>query len=173
MAATVAGVFADQASALAAIGRLRAEGVAAGDISLITRESADAGGATEVKSPGTATVGSDAAAGIATGGLLGGLGGLLVGMGAIVLPGVGPVIAAGPLAAALGGAAVGAAAGGLIGALADADVPEEHAAAYAAHLEKGRVLLMVRTEPELQPAVAEILAASGATELFPSKTTLT
>ncbi len=66
-----------------------------------------------------------AAAGAGVGAVLGGLAGLLVGIGALAIPGIGPIIAAGPLAATLAGAGLGAATGGVIGALADAGVPEE------------------------------------------------
>src|SRR5439155_18745100 len=104
-------------------------------------------------------------AGLATGGLVGGLGGLLIGLGALTIPGLGPVLAAGPLAAALGGAAMGAAAGGLIGTLAEMGVPEDAASAYAAELEQGRVLLTVRTDTALQAKVREVLREAGATNL--------
>jgi hypothetical protein len=111
---------------------------------------------------------SATATGTATGGLVGGLAGLLVGLGVLALPGLGPIVAAGPLAATLGGAAVGAATGGLIGALVDAGVPEEHAATYATHIERGDVLVTVRTDQAAQPRVREILAQSGAVNLYPN-----
>ena len=54
-----------------------------------------------------------ASAGAGAGGLLGGTLGWLAGIGALAIPGVGPLIAAGPIMAMLGGAAVGATVGGL------------------------------------------------------------
>ena len=51
---------------------------------------------------------SGAATGAGIGAVIGGLGGLLVGMGVLAIPGIGPVLAAGPLVAALTGAGVGA-----------------------------------------------------------------
>ena len=96
-----------------------------------------------------------AAAGAGLGAVLGGLGGLLVGLGALAIPGVGPVIAAGPIAAALAGAGIGAAAGGLIGALVDAGVPEEQAKIYEESIRRGGTLISVRTdETRSQEAVA-------------------
>jgi uncharacterized membrane protein len=115
---------------------------------------------------------SATATGTATGGLVGALGGFLVGLGALAIPGVGPIVAAGPLAAALGGAAIGAATGGLIGALVDAGVPEEYASAYTSYVEQGHVLLTVRTEAATQAQVRDILAHAGSLNVYPARSTL-
>jgi hypothetical protein len=72
-------------------------------------------------------VGENAAEGAGIGAVMGGIGGLVVGLGLLTIPGIGPVLAAGPLATALAGAGIGAAAGGLIGALTGLGVPEEQA----------------------------------------------
>jgi hypothetical protein len=111
------------------------------------------------------------AEGTAVGGLIGALGGLLVGLGTLALPGFGAVVAAGPLAAALGGAAIGAATGGLIGALVDAGVPREYAATYAAHVERGRVLLSVHTVAVPPERAREIMVHAGALNVYPTTTT--
>jgi uncharacterized membrane protein len=100
----------------------------------------------------------------------------LIGLGALALPGFGPVLAAGPLAAALGGAAIGAATGGLIGVLVDVGVPEEYATAYATHVERGHVLLTVRRSETDSPSasqVREIMAQAGALNIYPPAGTLT
>jgi uncharacterized membrane protein len=115
---------------------------------------------------------SATATGTATGGLIGAVSGLLVGLQVMALPGLWPIVAAGPLAAALGGAAIGAATGGLIGALVDAGVPEEYAAAYATHVERGHALLTVRTDQQSQAQVRDILVHAGALNVFPTITTL-
>ena len=91
---------------------------------------------------------SDTAAGAGIGAVLGGLGGLLIGLGALAIPGVGPVLAAGPIVATLVGAGVGAAAGGLIGALVDAGVPEEQANLYAEGVRRGGTLVTVSTSDQ-------------------------
>jgi uncharacterized protein (TIGR02271 family) len=94
--------------------------------------------------------GEKVAEGVATGalagGALGGLGGLLLGLGALAIPGIGPVIAAGPIAAGLTGAAVGAATGGLVGALAGWGIPEEEAGYYAEGVRRGGTLVGVEAE---------------------------
>jgi uncharacterized protein (TIGR02271 family) len=86
----------------------------------------------------------DTAKGAGIGAAIGGLGGLLLGLGALAIPGIGPVIAAGPLAAALLGAGVGAATGGIIGALIDLGVPEESAHVYAEGVRRGNVLVVAQ-----------------------------
>src|ERR1700756_3980337 len=55
--------------------------------------------------------------GVAAGGAIGGTLGLLAGIGALAVPGVGPLIAAGPIMGALAGMGVGGGVGGLTGAL--------------------------------------------------------
>src|SRR6186713_1298898 len=71
-----------------------------------------------------------AVAGVGAGGVLGGTLGLLAGIGALAIPGVGPLIAAGPLMATLSGAAAGAAVGGVAGGLIGLGVPEFEAKSY-------------------------------------------
>jgi len=87
-----------------------------------------------------------AVAGGLTGAGLGGVLGLLAGIGALAIPGVGPLIAAGPLLALLSGAAVGAAAGSLTGSLIGLGIPEYEAKRYAGHLKDGSILVAVHAE---------------------------
>lgn len=87
-----------------------------------------------------------AATGAGTGGLVGGALGLLAGIGSLAIPGVGPLIAAGPIMAALSGAAVGAAVGGIAGALIGLGIPEYEAKRYEGKIRDGRILISVHTE---------------------------
>jgi hypothetical protein len=80
--------------------------------------------------------------------MVGGVIGLLAGVGALVIPGVGPIIAAGALASTLTGAGVGAAAGGLIGALAGMGIPDEDAKHFDRGFQEGGVLVTVQTEED-------------------------
>jgi hypothetical protein len=112
----------------------------------------------------TTATGEGAGVGAGIGAVIGGLGGLLVGLGALVIPGIGPVIAAGPLAAALSGlagAGVGAVAGGvtggLLGALVDMGIPEESAHYYAEGVRRGGTLVMVRTADNMTNQAVDIL----------------
>lgn len=92
---------------------------------------------------------SGGAAGAGIGATIGGLGGLLMGLGLLAVPGVGPALAAGPIASSLVGAGTGAALGGLTGALVNNDVPEEHASYYAEGVRRGgAVVLLVVDDAE-------------------------
>ena len=96
--------------------------------------------------------------GATTGGVAGlGVGaavGWLAGIGALAIPGVGPLIAAGPIMAALGGAAVGTATGGVIGGLVGMGIPEFEAKRYDAKIREGNVLISVHTEDSTQRDLA-------------------
>ena len=80
--------------------------------------------------------------GLGTGAVLG----LLAGIGALAIPGVGPLIAAGPIMGALSGAAVGAATGGLAGALIGLGIPEYEAKRYEGKIKGGSTLISVHTD---------------------------
>jgi hypothetical protein len=101
--------------------------------------------------------GDHSAEGAAAGMVLGGIGGALLALGAFAIPGIGPVVAAGPLIAGLVGAGVGAAVGGLVGALVDAGLPEEHAGYYAEGVRRGGTLVSVEATDAQVPQVIDIL----------------
>ena len=88
---------------------------------------------------------TEAGPGAGIGAAVGGGAGLLAGLGLMAIPGIGPVVAAGWLAATAVGAAAGAATGGLIGAMIDSGVPEEHAHVYSETVRRGGTLVTVRT----------------------------
>ena len=137
---TVVGVFDDRDDAEDAINALKEAGFRADEIGVAARDRDTAG----VLAEDTGTqAGTGAATGALTGGLLGGVAGWLVGIGALAIPGIGPLVAAGPLAAALGGAALGATGGGLIGALTGAGVPEDEAKWYDERVRGGGILVSV------------------------------
>jgi len=87
---------------------------------------------------------SNAGEGAGIGGAIGGAAGLLAGLGMIAIPGVGPVVAAGWLAATAAGAAAGAVAGGLIGAMTSSGVSERDAHFYAENVRRGGSVVSVR-----------------------------
>jgi uncharacterized membrane protein len=95
--------------------------------------------------------------GAGAGAVLGGLGGLVVGLGALAIPGIGPIVAAGPLATTLAGAGIGAAAGGLVGALVDLGIPEEQAQLYTEGIRRGGTLVTVLSEDSHVDRVIDIL----------------
>jgi hypothetical protein len=102
-----------------------------------------------------------AAGSAAVGAGLGGIAGLALGLAGLAIPGVGPFLAAGPIAAALGGALAGGAAGGIIGGLSNIGVPEEYAREYAAQIEQGSTLVSVRIDTVTRDLVERVLTAHG------------
>ena len=150
MATTVIGVFKDEDSAEAAITELRSMGVTDADISYISTNSR---GKVITEDGAGHKAAEGAAAGATTGAMVGAVAGLAVANG--VLPGLGTLFVAGPIATALGlsgaaattaaGALTGAAAGGLIGALKGLGAPDEEAKAYEERVKSGDVLVTAQT----------------------------
>src|SRR5215210_3109140 len=137
-AGTVVGLFHDSSAAERAIRDLRTAGFSDREIGFIMQNR------DEERRLATDTgtkAGETAAAGAVGGGVLGGIVGLLAGVGALVIPGIGPIIAGGALASTLAGAGIGAAAGGLIGALVGMGIPEEDARYYESGLQEGGILV--------------------------------
>ena len=107
-----------------------------------------------------------AVVGAASGGMVGGTLGLLAGIGALAIPGVGPLIAAGPLLAALSGAAAGAAAGGVAGALVGLGIPELEAKRFENRIAEGNILISVHTTTsDSAKRAAEVLKNAGAKDV--------
>jgi hypothetical protein len=84
--------------------------------------------------------------GVTTGGVIGGTLGLLAGIGALAIPGVGPLIAAGPIVASLAGLGVGGTVGGIVGALIGLGIPEYEAKRYEGAVKGGGTLLSVHCD---------------------------
>ena len=95
-----------------------------------------------------------AATGAGTGAILGGALGWLAGIGSLAIPGVGPLIAAGPILAALSGAALGGTVGGVGGGLVGLGIPEYEAQQYAGKLKEGNVLMCAHAEDSAEAAKA-------------------
>lgn len=95
----------------------------------------------------------DVTRGVSTGALLGGAGGLLAGLGLLALPGLGPIVAAGWLAATAAGAGIGAAGGAatgsIVGALKNAGHSEEEAHVYSEGVRRGGTLVSARVPDDL------------------------
>ena len=158
---TIVGVFNSVQDANRAVSALESAGVARDQISVIANQNAT-GYETGEGVDHTSDVVADAGIGAAIGGV-GGL--LLAAAGAITIPVIGPILAAGPIAAALTGAGIGAAAGGIVGALTEHGIPEEHAKTYAEGVRRGDVLLTVHADESMVSRVSDILDNSGAADV--------
>jgi hypothetical protein len=143
MAKSVFCITRDEAQACRIVDVLKSSGFSDNDVSVLLSDkqgTRDFAHEKHTKAPEGATKG------VATGGILGGTIGWLAGIGALAIPGVGPLIAAGPILAALSGAAIGAAAGGLTGALIGMGIPEYEAKRYEGKVRSGNVLISVHTD---------------------------
>jgi hypothetical protein len=141
-------------SAAAALGE---RGVSAQDISLVRQgqETPPAASAEDTRA-GAGTV-----AGVSAGVVIGGALGLV----ALAVPGIGPLLAAGPIAAALGGAVTGGAVGGLLGSFAGLGIPTSEAEAYEAAVRAGSIVLATRAPDEATArAYIRLLEEHGAAQ---------
>src|ERR1700723_2348601 len=159
----VFGIFTTVASADNATDSLVKSGFATSDISALLPENLgpkQIGTEKATKAPEGATAGASAGA------VLGGTLGLLAGIGALAIPGVGPLIAAGPIMAALAGLGVGGAVGGFTGALVGMGIPEYEAKRYEGRIKEGGILLSVHcdTSEEIKRA-KEVMKSSGAEDI--------
>lgn len=95
--------------------------------------------------------------------------GALVGLGAMLIPGIGPVVAAGPLVAALTGAGLGAAAGAITGGLTasmiDFGLDREYAGYYAEGVRRGGAMVAVRADEGRASQVESILNRHGTIDI--------
>lgn len=155
MARVVLGIFDTRDQAERAVQELRNKGFHK-EISVLARDE-------KMKKEGL-QMGGDTdttAEGITTGGILGGLAGLAAGAGALVVPGIGPLLAAGPIAGLLSGAATGGLAGGLI----DWGIPVEEGRRYEEDIRQGKILVAVQSSgPKLDDA-ANTLRQFGAQDV--------
>jgi hypothetical protein len=104
-----------------------------------------------------------------------GLRSLVVGLAALDIPGIGPVLAAGPIASALiaggVGAGVGAVAGGLVGALVDLGLSEEEAGYYSEGVRRGADLLTVTMTENMTSRVIDVMVRHNAVDIEERATT--
>jgi hypothetical protein len=88
---------------------------------------------------------------------------LLAGIGALAIPGVGPLIAAGPIMGALAGLG---AVGGIVGALIGMGIPEYEAKRYEGAVKDGGTLLSVHCDTSEEISAAKhALSDTGAKDI--------
>jgi hypothetical protein len=103
------------------------------------------------------------ATGATSGAVIGGTLGWLAGIGALAIPGVGPLIAAGPIIGVLTGVGVGGTVGGIAGGLIGLGIPEYEAKRYEGRIKSGNILLSVHADDSSWVYKAErILKDTGA-----------
>jgi hypothetical protein len=160
------GIYSNSATADTAVDQLVAAGFSNDDVSVLMSDiqgSRDFAAEKNTKAPEGATTG------VSVGGVVGGTLGLLAGIGALAIPGVGPLIAAGPIMGALAGLGVGGAVGGLVGALVGMGIPEYEAKRYEGRVKEGGILISVHCDSSEEVSEAkQILKATGADDISSS-----
>jgi hypothetical protein len=162
----VFGIYATPSTAEAAVDHLLVNGFTNAAISVLLPDDESTRAFAHQKATkapeGTAT-------GAVTGSVIGGTLGLLAGIGALAIPGVGPLIAAGPIMATLAGAGAGGAVGGMVGALVGMGIPEYEAKRYEGAVKDGGTLMSVHCDTSEQVDAAKAsLKSTGARDISSS-----
>ena len=154
MLKTVIGLFDSRDQAEKAASDLRGSGFS-DEISILAADRDKNAHKTDESGAGNLT------SGVTAGGVLGGLAGLGLGAGALAIPGIGPIIAAGPIAGLVSGALTGGVAGGLV----DWGVPAERGKFYEDKVKEGKILASVRSDEGKINSAADILRRNGARDV--------
>ncbi len=159
----VFGIYRSRVSVENAVDRLRQENFRNTDISVLFPENE---GTKDFAHKKSTKAPEGTAAGATSGAVIGGGLGWLAGIGALAIPGVGPLIAAGPIVAALAGAGAGGVVGGITGALVGLGIPEYEAKRYEGRVKEGGILLSVHCDDSKWVKRAkEILEETGAEDI--------
>ncbi|MBW9115613.1 hypothetical protein JNB88_18420 [Rhizobium cauense] len=156
---TITGLYDNYDDAREAVKALETAGVPSDDISIVTNKASGV----DIEGQGSYTE-EGAGTGAGIGAVAGGAGGLLTGLGLMAIPGVGPVVAAGWLAAtaagAVAGAVAGGAVGGIVGAMMKEGVPENEANFYAEGIRRGGSVVTAKVEESKVSSTQAILNSS-------------
>lgn len=163
----VFGIYRDTVALSGGLEALRSVGFRNTDVSVLLPENAgtkDFVHQKDTKAPEGATTGAT------TGAVVGGIVGWLAGIGALAIPGIGPLIAAGPIIGMLAGAGAVGVAGGIVGTLIGLGIPEYEAKRYEGRVRSGGILLSIhcddsewvkRAKKVLEQTGAEDVASTG------------
>lgn len=164
MSKAVIGVFRQEARAKEAINDLKSQGFGDREISLIAkdkREEAGDRGGDKGRGDNLTMAHQDLSTGVISGGALGGVAGILAGAGALLIPGVGPIVAAGPLAAFL----TGVVGGGIVGGLVDYGIPKERGRHFENRVKQGDILVTLKVDDNDANKVVSALKRYGAEDV--------
>jgi hypothetical protein len=166
MAKTIVGLFDYTNEAQDVVKELIDNGFRREDISIVANSPRNEMGTDNTAATNDADILTGAGTGAVAGGVVGGGLGLVLSLiGAVAVPVVGPIVAAGHLAAILTGAGVGAVTGGLIGGLTSAGVPKEHAEFYAEGVRRGGTLVTVAADESKAQQAYDIMTSHGAVDI--------
>jgi hypothetical protein len=161
MPKTITAMYDDFTKARRVADALAAAGIPQGEISVIANDSTGRYASSIRDTAEHRVVADDEELTAEQGAGFGMIVGALVGMAAMIVPGIGPVIAAGPLVSVLIGAGVGAVAGaftgGLVAGLTHMGIPEEDVEFYAEGVRRGGTLLIARVPDEKLVTAVDLL----------------
>jgi uncharacterized membrane protein len=170
---TIVGVFDNKSDAESAINELREMSIADTDISYVRAGADGEISAHDAAGDAAANTTAGAVSGATTGGVIGTIAGLVVANG--ILPGLGTLFVAGPIATALGltgaaattaaGALTGAAAGGLVGALGGLGISADEAKDYEHRVKEGGTLVTAKVDDMDQDEVQSVFSKYDADEV--------
>ncbi|AEV66777.1 hypothetical protein [Acetivibrio clariflavus] len=162
MSRTVVAIFDDYSHAENAARQIKEKGLRTDDISIIVKDredNRDTNGTTGLNmSTSPKGINDNISDGVISGGILGGLAGLLIGAGSMVIPGLGIIAAAGPIAGLLSGAVTG----GIVGGLVDLGIPESKSRQYETDIKAGKILFSMKADDDKVSFISSILKNNGA-----------
>lgn len=157
------GIYRTTGAAEQGVDALRSAGFRVEDISALLPENV---GTKDLKTVKATKAPEGTATGATTGAVVGGTLGLLAGIGALAIPGLGPLIAAGPIVATLTGIGAGGVVGGLAGALIGMGIPEYEAKRYEGLIKEGGILVSVHCDnSEWTSRAKDVLKQTGAQDV--------
>lgn len=161
MTQTITRLFDDYSDATTAVRELEQIGIPHNDLSIVASNADKQHGEHVDQDHDGVNDRGDVSRGVSTGAALGGAGGLLAGLGLLAIPGLGPIVAAGWLAATAAGAGIGAAGGaatgGIVGALKNAGHDDDDAHIYAEGVRRGGSLVSAKVPDDLSSEAEAVL----------------
>jgi len=162
MSRTVVAIFDNYSNAENAARQIKEKRLRTDDISIIVKDSEDNRDTNGTMGFNMSTsskgINDNISDGVISGGILGGLAGLLIGAGSMVIPGLGIIAAAGPIAGLLSGAVTG----GIVGGLVDLGIPENRSRQYETDIKAGKILFSMKTDDDKVSFISSILRDNGA-----------
>lgn len=167
----VYGLFTNVSDAERALSALKDHGATSDEVSVVHKH--DGSGVPALENEADHAISGTSAGDVVAGAMKGGAVGITLGvLGAAIaltIPGIGPILAAGPLAAAFGATlisgAAGAATGGVVGYMVDQGIPEDAAHHYHNALDRGDILVAVRSSHLAVGDAMMLLEKYGATQI--------
>lgn len=139
------GIFKNEFDAKNVIKRLREIGYRNEDITVLAKDKS--------RMDRLEVDGDNIGKGAVIGGTLGGIAAALPALGVLAVPGIGALLAAGPIVVILSGVIAGGLAGGLVGALTKMGIDEVDAKNYEYQLDQGKIIILVENREDMREEV--------------------